>query len=129
MTTHKRRREDDSTFGFGRYPKRSRRECIGHERDYHSVSVSCLQHGRRDSRMNGLKSCDHNLYHYSLSSELYARNSHSTGQRYSTCSSNTSQRNKRLRGYQIPTDGRGYFRTKLLRDGSPVNSHKNTNRV
>lgn len=114
MATYKRRREDDDTFGFGRYPKRSRRDCNGYSRDYHSVSVSCLKQDHSIRHVNGkFPINDVNLYHYSLSSELYCRHSgsKSESQRYSACS-NASQR-KRQRQPQIP-DGE-INRTKVLK--------------
>ena len=102
MATYKRRREDESTFGFGRYPKRSRRDYTDN-RAYHSESVNRLYRDRHDSKLNGINSCDQKLYHFSLSSELFGRNSNSHSQRYSTCSNgyrSNSRYEKRQRGYQ-----------------------------
>lgn len=112
MATYKRRREDESTFGFGRYPKRSRRDCNGYNsRDYHSLSVS-LNKERQSRHINGSNSKlsinDANLYHYSLSSELYGRNSGSTSttdHRFSNCSNDvTKQQRKRKQYHQLQED-------------------------
>ena len=86
MASYKRRREDDDTFGFGRYPKRSKRDHNDANRSYHSMSVNRIHSDRQGSKLNGLTSCDQKLYHFSLSSELFARHSNSYGQRFSTCS-------------------------------------------
>ena len=105
MSNYKRRREDESTFGFGRYPKRLRRDCNGyHTRDAHSLSVS--YHSSCHTK-NGAKSIPmekNNTYHYSLSSELYGRHysgSKSTSIRYSSNCSNASQQ-QRKRKRELP---------------------------
>ena len=131
MASYKRRREDEDTFGFGRYPKRSRRDCTDHERAYHSMSVTRLHHNRKGSKLNGLNSCDQNFYHFSLSSELYARNSNSHGQRYSTCSNSHggNHYSKRLRGYKVHGEGEGLIKTKVPREESPKKKSHTYSRV
>lgn len=98
MSYYKRARQDEElTFGNGRYPKRSRREPNGYLRDYHSLSVSRLQSNRSSHcPYGGVMAAEPNLYHYSLSSELYSRHSGSTcaNHRYSN-SSATSQQKRR----------------------------------
>ena len=129
MSTYKRRREDESTFGFGRYPKRSRRECNGfYSRDYHSLSSSLNKEHLSRHHVNGSKLSvnEPNLYHYSLSSELYGRNSCSTsttGHRFSNCS-NVSQQRKRRHYDQVP---KGEFSTRnkvLKRNDDPNNTNR-----
>lgn len=95
MSYYKRtRHEDEHTFGNGRYPKRSRREPNGYLRDYHSLSVSRLRSSHCHN--SGVIAVEPNLYHYSLSSELYTRHSGSAcaGHRYSN-SSAASQHKRR----------------------------------
>lgn len=109
MSNYKRRREDESTFGFGRYPKRLRRDCNGYNnREAHSLSVS--YHSSRHTK-NGAKKLPmekNNLYHYSLSSELYGRHhsgSKSTSIRYSSNCSNASQQKRERKRKRDLADG------------------------
>lgn len=106
MASYKRRREDESTFGFGRYPKRSRKDHHEGDRAYHSVSVNRLHNDRHRSKLNGLNATDQKFYHYSLSSELFARNSNSQGQRFSTCSNShgSGHYSKRPKPYKTTVD-------------------------
>ena len=106
--SHKRMRVDDSTFGFGRYPKRSRREFNGYLRDYHSVSISRhRQNKSRTSNGTGV-STNPSYHHYSLSSELFRhRQSNCSSvntQRFSTCSNSSSRR--KMRHHLQPLDHR-----------------------
>lgn len=106
-STYKRRKEDESTFGFGRYPKR---HCNGYSRDYHSLSVTAFKSYPSSSTSRhhngGNRHADANLYHFSLSSELYGGGRHSgsnsttTNTRYSNCSttSNATRRKRRFAG-------------------------------
>ncbi len=101
MASYKRRRDDDATFGFGRYPKRSKRDHIDNNRSYHSMSLNRRGSNSQGSRLNGINTCDKNLYHFSLSSELFGRQSDSNGQRFSTCSNggiSNNHYNKHSRG-------------------------------
>ena len=98
--SHKRTRVDDDTFGFGRYPKRSRREFNGYLRDYHSVSISRhRQNKSRTSNGTGVSANPSYHHHYSLSSELFHHRqsdcSSVNNQRFSTCSNSSSRRKMR----------------------------------
>ena len=99
--SHKRTRVDDSTFGFGRYPKRSRREFNGYFRDCHSVSISRhRQNKSRTSNGTGVSSNpSYHHHHYSLSSELFRHRqsdcSSVNTQRFSTCSNSSSRQKMR----------------------------------
>lgn len=102
--SHKRTRADtgvdDSTFGFGRYPKRSRRELNGYTRDYHSVSVSRHQQNKLRTSNGTVVPINPSYYqHYSLSSELFHHRqsdcSSVNTQRFSTCSNSSSRRKMR----------------------------------
>lgn len=107
---HRSRPDEQMTFGNGRYPKRSRREPNGYIRDYHSLSVTRL---RGSQCLNaGGRAIDPNLYHYSLSSELYARHSGSD-HRYS----NSSVASQQKRRHPPPSYDEGR-RAKIPRIGS-----------
>lgn len=102
------RQEDEQTFGNGRYPKRSRRDVNGYiARDYHSLSVSRIHRGRPvpSSCCSSNITVEANLYHCSLSADLFARHSGSncTSQRYSTSTCSTTSHRKR-RAPPIPIE-------------------------
>jgi hypothetical protein len=117
MADYKRRREDEDTFGFGRYPKRSRRDCNGHySRDYHSLSVP----DNMKRYVNGSKTrlpppINHtNLYHYSLSSELYRRESANSATYRVSNSSNVSMQRKRREFHdKIPPSDDYHWKSKM----------------
>ena len=96
MASYKRRREDENTFGFGRYPKRSKRDYNDNDRAYHSMSVNRVHCDRKRSKLNGIHPSDSKFYHFSLSSELFAR--HSNSQRFSSCSNGHGTHCKHQRG-------------------------------